>query len=46
MIDSVTEWFEVTQYNEKKAISIVCLVETTWMSRYPIPMEKTYDQGK
>ena len=45
MIDPVTGWFEVIQYDDKIAISITNLVETTWMSRYPIPIEITYDQG-
>ena len=46
MIDPVTGWFEVTQYNDKIAISIANLVETTCMYRYHIPMHITYDQGK
>ena len=29
MIDNVTAWFEITQYNDKIAISIVNLVETS-----------------
>ena len=44
MIYPVTVWFEITQYNDKRAISIANLVEPIWMSRYPIPMEITYDQ--
>ena len=28
MIDYVTAWFEITQYNDKRAISIANLVET------------------
>ena len=43
MIYHVTGWFEITQYNDKIAISIANLVETTWMSRYPIPTEITYN---
>ena len=46
MIDPVTGWFEVTQYNYKREKSITNLVETTWLSRYPIPMEIMYYQGK
>ena len=46
MIDPVTVWFEVVQYYDKRAITIANLVETTWLSRYPIPIEITYDQGK
>ena len=41
----VTGWFEITQYNDKIEILIASLVETTWLSRYPRPMEITYDQG-
>ena len=37
-IDTVTEWFKITQYDEKIAISITNLVETMWLTRYPIPM--------
>ena len=46
MIDPVTWWSEVTQYNDKRAMPISNLVETTWLSRYPRPMDITYDQGK
>ena len=45
-IDPVTGWFEVTQYNDKRAMEIANLVETAWLSIYPIPMDITYDQGK
>ena len=40
----VTGWLEITQYNDKITISMANLVETTWLSRYPILMEITYDQ--
>ena len=45
MINPVMGQFEVTQYNDKIAISITNLVETTRLSRYPRPIEITYDQG-
>ena len=45
IIESVTGWFEVIQYDDKIEITIEDLVETTWMSRYPIPIEIMYDQG-
>ena len=45
MIDSVTGWFEVTQYNNKKAMTITNLVKTMLMVQYPCPLEITYDQG-
>ena len=34
MIEPVTRWFEVTQYSNKKAMTITNLVETTWLVRY------------
>ena len=45
MIDPVTGWFEVTQYRDKKSMTIANLVETTWLVRYPWPVEITYYQG-
>ena len=39
MIYHVTWWFEITHYNNKIAISIANLVETTCLSRYTITME-------
>ena len=44
MIDPVTGWFEITQYEDKIAISFANLAETTCMSIYPTPIESTYDQ--
>ena len=45
MIDPVTGWFEITQYDNKIAISIANLVETMWLTRYHIPHEIMYYQG-
>ena len=45
MIDPVTGWSKVTQYNNKIAMTIENLVETMWPVRYPWPLEITYDQG-
>ena len=45
MINPVTGLFEVMHYNDKRAISITNLVETTWLSGYPRAMEITSDQG-
>ena len=45
MIDPVTRWFKITQYNDKIAASIANLVETMWLTRYIRPTEITYDQG-
>ena len=38
MIYPVTGWFEVTQYSNKKAMTIANLVETTWLDQYPLPL--------
>ena len=38
MIHTVTRWFEIPQYNDKRAISIANLVEAMWLSRYPRPI--------
>ena len=46
MIYPVTGWFEVTQYKDKRVMKIANLVEIKWLSRYPRPMDITYDQGK
>ena len=46
MVDPVTIWFEIEQYEDKREKLIANLVETTWMYRYPIPIEIMYDQGK
>ena len=45
MIDSLTGRFKIMQYNEKSAMSIANLFETTWLTRYTRPMEIMYDQG-
>ena len=45
IIDIITGWFKITQYEDKRAISIANLVETMWLTRYPRPTEITYDQG-
>ena len=45
MIDPITDWFEVTQYNNKKVMSIANLVETTWLVQYPFPEEIMYYRG-
>ena len=46
MIDPVTGWFKITQYNDRRAMSIANPVETMWLSRYPRSMEIIYYQGK
>ena len=45
VIDPITGWFEIVQYNDKIVISIVNFFETTWLSGYSRPMEIMYDQG-
>ena len=36
---------KIIQYNDKISISTVNLVETTWLTRYPRPMDIMYGQG-
>ena len=45
MIDPVKGWFEITQYDNKRAVPIANLVETMWLTRYPWTTEISYDQG-
>ena len=45
MSDDVTVWFETMNYDDKLGITVVGLVETTWLNRYPCPIETMYDQG-
>ena len=44
MTDPVTGRIEIAQYDDKKSISITNLVENTWLSRFPRPIEITDDQ--
>ena len=44
-MNPVTRYFEVVRYNDKRAINIANLVETTQLYRYPRPIEIMYDQG-
>ena len=43
MIEPITGWFRITQYNDKKSMTIEKLVETTWLVQYPWPVEIMYD---
>ena len=45
MIDPVIGWFEKTQYNNKKLMMILNLVETMILVCYPWPVEIPYDWG-
>ena len=38
IVDPVTGWFEIAQYDDKRVISITKSVETTWLYRYPRPI--------
>ena len=33
--DSIKRWFKITQYDEKCVITIMTLVETTYLTRFP-----------
>ena len=44
-MEPVTRWFKIMQYDNKRVISIAKVVNNTWLTRYPIPMEITQDQG-
>ena len=44
MIDPVTGWFEIMEYNNKRTVSIKNLFEIMWLTIYPRPMEIRYDQ--
>ena len=46
MINIVTGWFGIAQYEDKIAVSIANLVEIMWLSIYPIPIEIMYEQRK
>ena len=45
MIYPIIGWSKIKKYDEKRAISIADLVETTWLTKYNRPMEIAYDQG-
>ena len=45
MIDPITGWHTIPQYNNKITISIANLVKTMLLSRYTTSMEIMYDQG-
>ena len=43
IINTVKGWFEIAQYNDNIVISIAKLVQNTWLSRNPRPIEIMYD---
>jgi hypothetical protein len=45
MIDPATGWFEIHQYDDKRAITVANIAEEEWFSRYPWPTQVTYDRG-
>ena len=45
MMELVTGWFRIMQYDNKIAISIANFVENTCVTSYPIPIYIMYDQG-
>ena len=46
MIDTVTGWCEILHYDDKGAINIAGLFETTLLPRYPRTIEITYNHRK
>ena len=44
--NTVTGWFKIAKYEDKRAISIANLIETLRLSRWPKPIEIMYNQGK
>jgi len=45
MIDPATGWFEIAQYDDKKSVTVVNIVEQQWLTWYPHPMLITLDRG-
>ena len=39
MIYPVIVWFKFVRYDDKRALTITNLDKTTWMSRYPRPIQ-------
>ena len=45
MIDPATGWFEIHQYDDKRAITVANIAEQEWFCRYPWPQQVTFDRG-
>jgi len=45
MIDPASGWFEIHQYDDKRAITVANIAEQEWFSRYPWPTLITFDRG-
>ena len=43
MIDPVTGWFKIKQYDDKKSITVSNIIEQEWLARYPRPYLITLD---
>jgi hypothetical protein len=43
MIDPATGWFEIHEFDNKKAITIANIVEQEWFSCYPWPTHVSFD---
>ena len=37
MIDPVTRWFKLVQYNDKKSATTSIIIKKSWICRYPTP---------
>ena len=45
MIDPASGWFEIHQYDDKRAITVANIVEQEWFSRYSWPTQVSFDRG-
>ena len=45
IIYSVTRWFGITQFGDKKVMTITNLIKTMWISRYLCPIKIMYYWG-
>jgi hypothetical protein len=46
MIDPATGWFEIQRYDDKQSITVANIIEQQWFSRYPRPVQVTFDRGR
>ena len=45
MIDPATVWFDMMSIETKRADIIANKLETTWLTKYPRPMQVVLDRG-
>ena len=45
MIDPVTGWFEIAEIRDKSSLEVMDVLERTWLTRYPKPVEILMDRG-